>query len=552
MARRRRDYLSRYREIGGVIAKYGFSDIVQEAGLGRFFPRLPRGPVTPTERIELRARNLRLALQELGPTFIKAGQILSSRPDLLPPEFIAELEKLQDRVPPFGFEQAKKRIEEELGKSLTEVFSFFKEKPIASASLSQVHEAVLITGERVAVKVRRPGIKKTIEQDIRIFYDLASIIQRSQAFGKYYDFIGVVEEFDRIIHEELEFRLEASNIERIRSSLERFKLITLPVVYFEYSSQAVLTLEFVDGFHITNLARIEGEGIDRKAIARDLFKAYIKQIIEDGFFHADPHPGNLLVTSEGIVYMIDLGMVGRLDASLRSQISRILVDLVNQDSDGITETIMYMGVRSEETSFEQFSRDVGNLITRYYGRAIEAIGLSDVLNGLLAVITRNKIKVPSNFALLAKTVVLVDGIVRRLDPEFNYSDALRASVQRVVVTRLRQQYSLTRLIGAVLETSDLIGGLPRHISLIIEKIVKDDIRIKFEHHRLESVERTISHSANMLAIAMILSAIILGSGLVIFADVGPQVFGFPVLGLIGFLVASVLGLYLIWQILRSR
>ena len=552
MARGRRAHISRYREIGSVIAKYGFSELVEEVGLGRVFPRLPRGPVTTAEKVELRARNLRLALEELGPTFIKAGQVLSSRPDLLPAIYIAELEKLQDKVVKFDYETAKKTVEDELGRPLNEIFSHFSKAPIASASLSQVHRATLKTGEQVAVKIRRPGIEKMIEQDIRIFHDIASILQRSQAIGKYYDFVGTVDGFERIIHEELEFRLEASNIERVRKSLASFKHITLPDVHLDYSTQKVLTLEFVDGIHITAIDELDSDKIDKKVIASELFRAYIKQIIEDGFFHADPHPGNILVTREGMVYLIDLGMVGRLDGNLQSQIARILIDLVDQNSDGVTETVMYLGVRSEETNFDQLSRDIGNLTTRYYGRAIEAIGLSDVLNGLVAVITRNHIKVPSNFALLAKTVVLVDGIVRRLDPNFNYSEALSASITRIVLTRLRAQFSAVKLFGATLESSDFLVSLPRHLGLLTDKLVKDDFRIKFEHHRLESLERTISRSANLLTVALIVSAIVLGSGLVISAEVGPKVFGFPALGLLGFIFASILGLYLVYQILRSR
>ncbi|MDP2211025.1 MAG: AarF/ABC1/UbiB kinase family protein [Candidatus Aquicultor sp.] len=552
MARGRRAHISRYREIGSVIAKYGFSELVEEVGLGRVFPRLPRGPVTAAEKVELRARNLRLALQDLGPTFIKAGQVLSSRPDLLPAVYIAELEKLQDKVVEFDYETAKKTVEDELGRPLDELFSHFSEAPIASASLSQVHKATLKTGEQVAVKIRRPGIEKMIEQDIRIFHDIAYILQRSQAVGKYYDFVGTVDGFERIIHEELEFRLEASNIERVKKSLRLFKHITLPEVYLDYSTQKVLTLEFIDGIHITAIDELESDEIDKKVIASELFRAYIKQIIEDGFFHADPHPGNILVTREGMVYLIDLGMVGRLDGNLQSQIARILIDLVDQNSDGVTETVMYLGVRSEDTNFDQLSRDIGNLTTRYYGRAIEAIGLSDVLNGLVAVITRNHIKVPSNFALLAKTVVLVDGIVRRLDPDFNYSEALRTSITRIVLTRLRAQFSAVKLFGATLESSDFLVSLPRHLGLLTDKLVKDDFRIKFEHHRLESLEKTISHSANLLTVALIVSAIVLGSGLVISADVGPKVFGFPALGLLGFILASILGLYLVYQILRSR
>lgn len=552
MARGRRAHISRYREIGSVIAKYGFSELVEEVGLGRVFPRLPRGPATTAEKEELRARNLRLALQELGPTFIKAGQVLSSRPDLLPAVYIAELEKLQDKVVEFDHETAKRTVEDELGRPLAEVFSDFSEAPIASASLSQVHKATLMTGEEVAVKIRRPGIEKMIEQDIRIFHDIASILQRSQAIGKYYDFVGTVDGFERIIHEELEFRLEASNIERVKKSLTSFKHITLPEVYLDYSTQKVLTLEFVDGIHITAIDEWGSDEIDKKVIANELFRAYIKQIIEDGFFHADPHPGNILVTREGMVYLIDLGMVGRLDGNLQSQIARILIDLVDQNSDGVTETVMYLGVRSEETNFDQLSRDIGNLTTRYYGRAIEAIGLSDVLNGLVAVITRNHIKVPSNFALLAKTVVLVDGIVRRLDPNFNYAEALSTSITRIVLSRMRAQFSAVKLFGATLETSDFLVSLPRHLGLLTDKLVKDDFRIKFEHHRLESLEKTISRSANLLTVALIVSAIVLGSGLVISAEVGPKVFGFPALGLLGFIFASILGLYLVYQILRSR
>ncbi|HCG98393.1 MAG: hypothetical protein A2074_05645 [Candidatus Aquicultor primus] len=552
MARGRRAHISRYREIGSVIAKYGFSELVEEVGLRRVFPRLPRGPVTAAEKVELRARNLRLALQDLGPTFIKAGQVLSSRPDLLPAVYIAELEKLQDKVVEFDYETAKNTVEDELGRPLDEVFSHFSEEPIASASLSQVHKATLKTGEQVAVKIRRPGIEKMIEQDIRIFHDIAYILQRSQAIGKYYDFVGTVDGFERIIHEELEFRLEASNIGRVKKSLRLFKHITLPEVYLDYSTQKVLTLEFIDGIHITAIDELESDEIDKKVIASELFRAYIKQIIEDGFFHADPHPGNILVTREGMVYLIDLGMVGRLDGNLQSQIARILIDLVDQNSDGVTETVMYLGVRSEDTNFDQLSRDIGNLTTRYYGRAIEAIGLSDVLNGLVAVITRNHIKVPSNFALLAKTVVLVDGIVRRLDPDFNYSEALRTSITRIVLTRLRAQFSAVKLFGATLESSDFLVSLPRHLGLLTDKLVKDDFRIKFEHHRLESLEKTISRSANLLTVALIVSAIVLGSGLVISAEVGPKVFGFPALGLLGFIFASILGLYLVYQILRSR
>lgn len=512
-----------------------------------------RFPKVAAERLELRGYNLRLALQELGPTFIKIGQFLSTRPDIIPAPIIDQLQKLLDEIESFPTEKAVNVIESELKAPLSSIYKEFSMKPAASASLAQVHEAVTTEGDSVVVKVQRPDIEKIVSQDIQIIYGITGFLKKRTELAKSYDLEGIAKDFDTQINEELDFLMEATNIELLADNLRDFDYIKLPCVYRKYSTGKVLTLEKIEGFKVTDKEKLDSLSKEtRQVLADQLLQAYLKQILEDGFFHGDPHPGNIFVLPEGRLVLLDLGITGKFDRETRSYVTKLLLSLVEQETVQITDIVLRMSTRESHVELGKLRQDISRLVVKYYNRPAKDINIGQAVIELMQIVMRYNLLLPSSLGMLAKTLLYIDMISRFLDPEINYIHFVNKHSQRLLYERIRTQFAAPRIIRNLLDVNEFMFDLPPKAHALLQKASEDNLNIKFQHVGLEGLEQTLDSVANRMSFALIVAALIVGSALVMLIPVGPYLYGYPALGIFGFAFASILGLYLIYTIIRSR
>lgn len=534
-----------------VFGRYGFDDLLVRSGIARFLPRQPRTRRTKAESSSHQARNLRLALEELGPTFIKFGQFLSSRPDVFPVEFISELEKLQDSVAPIPGDVALAIVEAELGRPLDEAFSAVSLRAKASASLAQVHPAWLPDGTELMLKIQRPDARRLIELDVSILYNLADLLDKHSGWAGFYSFAAFIAEFERLITDELDFKKEGDNIERLAANLKYFEHIHLPKVYWSHSTGKVLALERIRGERLSPGLAL-GNAFSRERLAEEILEAYLKQIVQDGFFHADPHLGNLLFEPDGRVGLIDLGVVGHLDNDLKSMMGEMLLGFANQDAGKITGVMLEIGAPTETTDAAALEQDIRAITAKYSGVSAADLSIGLAVIDLAKVSLSHKLRVPQSFNLLGKTLFYVDVIIKKLAPEIRYMDFMRRSTQRVFANLWQSQYSLSRLTEAALETNRLMLESPGRLNILLDKLVKNEVTIRFEHEHLDGLIKTVRQGANRLAYAVVVASIIVGSAFIMRLRTGQEFFGYSFLGVLGFLVAGLLGVYLLIRILRTE
>lgn len=527
--------LTRYQQISWILLKYIYANITVKGDVAQ----------------RSRARNLRIALERLGPTFIKFGQAMSSQPDMFPAAYLEELEKLQDRVPPFATEDAVKVVEEELGKPIDKLFTKLSRRSWASASLAQVHIAFLPDGQEIALKIQRPNIKDIIEEDIAILYQVAAFLDRTR-FGRFYDFRRFVDEFRETLLAELDFRREGRNIERLAKNLRFYDHIHLPKVYWEMSSERVLAMERIEGVRLDKLNQLEELPINRSHLAEELLEAYLKQIIEDGFFHADPHLGNILVEADGRIALLDMGVVGRLDDNLKDQVGRLLMSFADQDSNEVTNIILEAGAKSEFTNIKALEQDVRSMVVKYHYMVAAEMGIGKAMVDLVKLALRHEVKMPQGFNLLGRTLLYLDSVAFNLSPNLDYVDFIERSAQRLFGERLRSQYSPGKLTRSTLELNKLFLESAGRLNAILDKLIRDEVTIKFEHEHLQGMIRSLNQSANRLSFAIIVTGLLVGSALIIRTGAGGTFFGYPRLGFIWFISAALLGLYLLFRIIRAE
>ncbi|NOG84324.1 MAG: AarF/ABC1/UbiB kinase family protein [Planctomycetes bacterium] len=497
--------------------------------------------------VPVRARKV---LEELGPAFIKLGQILSTRPDIVPLEFCKEFEKLQDKVPPFELNKVEEVIQRELKKSTHELFNNFSDTPVAAASLSQVHYAELKSGEKVVVKVQRPNIKKVITTDLKILEGLAKLLEKHMEESRAYNPVAIVDEFQESILKEIDFNAEATNVVRFQLNFKDDATVYVPKIFRHVSTGKVLTLERIEGTKITDRDQIEKLGLDRRQIAVNGADAILKQVFIDGLFHADPHPGNIFIIEGNKIVFLDYGMVGRIDEETKDQLATILTAIIERDVSEISDTFLAMGM-IEGVDVRKLNLGLSIIMDSYYGVPLKDLRVGPLLVDIVKLVTQYKVKVPPELFLLAKTVLTIESIGKSLYPEFD----MVAQAKPFVVTLLKSRYSPKKIAKEIRkfakDLNRLKNNLPKDLNLILNKIKKGTLKIDFEHKGLEDLILHMDKVSNRIAFSVIIAALVIGSSIIMQTDKGLLLLGFPVLGIVGFLVASFLGLGLAIGILRS-
>jgi ubiquinone biosynthesis protein len=550
--------VNRVREIINVFLRYGFGRIIDQIHFQRFIPlrtRLKTFGQWPELKGPSIPERLRMAFSELGPSFIKLAQLLSSRPDLITSKFADEFKKLQDEVPPFPADEAKKIIEKEIRLPMGQIFRIFEDKPLAAASIAQVHYATLLDGSEVIVKVQRPGIDEQIEADISILSTLANLLDKYVPESRFFNPKGIVEEFSRTIKKELNFIEEARNCNRFRKNFAESPDMYIPKIYDKFITQKVILMEKIKGVRIDDIAGIESMELDRGHLAKIGVNAYFKQILEDGFFHADPHPGNIFAMQDGRIGLMDFGIVGRVSPELREIIANTLLALLSKDFDKLTDQYIELGLVSEEMdagSFrKEFRADLQDFLEPLYGLTLKELNFSEYIDTVTHLALKHSMKIPSDLLLINKAMLIVENFARELDPDFDFISA----AEPYAATLMKKRMSPGRIYAKALRNIEEIGDFallfPKQMKQIIRKIVRDDIHIKMTHIGLDRLIRDMDRSSNRIAFSMVISAILLSSAIMHATGVGPKIYGMSAFALISAGTASFLGLWLIISIIRS-
>lgn len=541
------DNLKRINEIYKVLKKNDFGYLIEENTFFKKFPFLRNrkakkdGIFRDDESIPIRIRKV---LEELGPAYIKLGQMLSTRPDLVGIEIAEELESLRDNTPTTPFNEIKEVIEEEIGKPLDSVYTEIDETPIGSASIGQVYKAKLkSTGEKVAIKVQKPNSQEIIASDIRIMKFLAESINKYVFKVRTYNLPAMVSEFERSIFKEINYMEEARNMENLSKNFKNVSYIKIPKVYTDYCSEKLITMELIKGTEVSDLINGEYPEINKKKIANYGVKSYFKQIMIDGFFHADPHPGNLIVTEDHKLCYIDMGMMGVLNDDFKENLAELILLLIGRNTNNIIKQLIYMDIITPSQNTPELKEDINDLLYLYYGTELK--NMDGAIEDLLNIMIKNDIILPKEFIMIGRGITLIEDTGKKLDPEFNAATELKKLSRKIVINKYKPERIAKVSVNYLLQLEHLLKDLPDSINNTINKIEEGEIEINLKHHG-------ISEITNQLSVSLIVSALIVGSSIAIFANKGPSLFGFSALGLIGFVCSAVLGAYLVIQYMIER
>lgn len=545
--------LARYRQILAVLFKYGFGEFIDRLNLEQYFKismkMLFKKEPKNVDKLT-RPERIRLVLEELGPTFIKFGQILSTRTDLIPYNYIKELAKLQDDVPSFSYEEVRGLIEKELGTSPDALFKSFDPKPLAAASIGQVHRACLQSGEEVVVKVQRPGIQRIIETDLEIMLHLASLMERHLEELEVQHPTRIVAVFARSIEKEINYKLEASNVERFARHFLEEPFVYVPKVYRQFSTKRVITMEFVDGVKSSELSVLRQNGNDLCLIAARGMNLVLKQIFIHGFFHADPHPGNIFVLPDETICFIDFGMMGRISNKERGDFAELVMHVVRRDERKVVEALLKITHHADNLDLSLLEDDLGELIDRYMGLPLKEIEVGPLMQQVVEIVSRYKLSLKPNFYLLVKAASTIEGLGRVLDPDFDIVKHAGPFIKKIQMEKLNPKKIFDDVAQLSTELLQLIRDIPSGLRDVLTLTRQGKIKIEFEHRGLEALYIHLEQITNRIAFAIVLAAQIVGSSLIVLAGVPPMWNDIPIIGLAGFLLAGVMGFCLLISMLR--
>lgn len=543
----RPERLKRYKEIARLLYKYGRADLVSRAGLDEALSgdeqSLPPGAPDPDE--------LPADLERLGPVFIKLGQLLSTRTDLLPAPYLEALGRLQDRVEPFPFADVQRVVEEELGVRLSKGFASFEEVPIAAASLGQVHRAALRDGRVVAVKVQRPGIREAVTGDLQAMEDIAGFLDGHTSAGRQFAFTEMVHEFRHTLFQELDYRREAHNLVRIGENLTRFPRIVVPRPVDDYTAIRVITMEFITGRKITALHPLVRQELDGAGLASELFRAYLHQIIIDGFFHADPHPGNIFLTDDGRIALLDLGMVSRLSPGRQDQLLKMLLAVADGNGDRAALLAIQIGQPLEGFDEAGLRRTVTELVASYRDAPLEELQVGRVVLEITRAAGQHGIRLPSELTMLGKTLLNLDQVGRTLAPEFDVNRALSDEASDLMQQRMRQGVSASNVFATALEVKEFLEHLPGRVNKVLDAVVNNELKMNVEVIDEGAVIEGLQKVANRITLGLVLAALIVGAAMLMRVETTFRIWGYPGLAMLFFLVAAGGGAWLAVNILAN-
>ena len=547
-------HLNRYRQILAILFKYGFGDLLELLKIDQYIEvglqMISRNRGARVERLT-RPQRLRMAFEELGPTYIKLGQILSTRPDLIPMEFIQELSKLQDDVPAFPFKEVCKVIKSEFGRPPEELFDSLEEKPQASASIGQVHRAVLKDGESVAVKFQRPGIRKIIEVDLEIMLHLATLAEHHIEELALHRPVKIVDEFARTLEKEIDYKIEATNMERCARQFLDDPHVYIPKVYREVTSSRVLTAEFVEGIKISDIDKLESAGLDRKVITARGADLVLEQVFEHGFFHADPHPGNIFALPNNVLCLIDFGMVGVVDRQTRDDFVDLLDSIVHQNEIQASDALLKLTYWDEEPDRRRLEREVSDFMGRHLYKPLGEIELGKLLQQMLEVAGDFQLHIPPDLFLMIKALGTVEGVGRMLDPDFDMIDRATPFITNVKLARYKPERIVEDVFDLSTKLLRFVRQFPKEVLDITQMIRRQKLSLRIEHRGLETMLVTHDRISNRISFSILIAALIIGSALIVISETPPLIYGISLIGIILFLAAAMMGIWLLVAILKK-
>lgn len=547
-------HLKRYRQIMVVLFRYGFGNFLEALKIDQYIEMgLQAISRKRRERLErlTKMERVRMVFEELGPTFVKLGQIISTRPDIVPIDLVEELAKLQDMVPPFSFDEAKTIIESELGAPLEQFFDSFDEIPIASASIGQVHKAVLKDGEKVAVKVQRPNIKKVIEIDIEIMLHIATLMERHIEEMELQRPVKVVEEFARTIEKEINYTIEAVNMERFARNFLGDFTNYVPKVFQKFTTVRVLTMEYIEGIKISQIGKLKKAGLDKKLVNARGANIFLKQVFNHGFFHADPHPGNIFVLPNNVLCFLDFGMMGSVNKTSREDFVDLIDGAAHQDESKAAQALLKLTIWDDEPDIRQLELELSDFMGRHLYKSLKHIEIGKLLQNILEITSHHSLRIPPNIFLMLKAFSTIEGIGLMLDPSFDMVSQSKPFIKRVKLARFHPKRVAENFAKSMSELLHFTQQFPKDMLKITRMISQQKLSVRFEHHGLENMLKTHDQISNRISFSIVIASLIIGSALIVFAKIPPLFHGISLIGIIGFLSAAIMGIWLLIAILKK-
>jgi ubiquinone biosynthesis protein len=536
-------HLKRYREIVTLLWKYGRSDLVERLKTDEEFGRpeaAQNGEISPAQLAD--------DLEAMGPTYVKLGQVLAGRPDLLPDSYRKALARLQDHVKPFPYEDVERIVEEELGVRISKAFSRFDREPIAAASLGQVHTAALRDGRMVVVKIQRPNIRPEVARDFEVLEQIASMLDSHTDAGRRYRFSAVVEEFRYTIQNELNYEREAQNLQAVGQNLAEFELIQVPQPILDYTTRNVLTMEYISGRKITSLTPLARLDVKGEPLCEELFRAYLKQVLVDGLFHADPHPGNVFLTDEGRIALLDLGMVGHAAPQMQEKLLKLLIALSDGKGDDAAELVIQISDKTDDFAPAEFRSKLNHLIAQRRDQGLQQMQVGRSLLELSSSAADHGLIVPSDLTVLGKTLIQLDEIGRILAPNFDPNNSVRRNLDELLVRRMQKDTTKGNVMNSALELKGFLGSLPARLNRIMDVVTNAELEVKVKSLDAKAVIEGMQKIANRITTGLVLAALIIGAAQLMRIETSFRLFGYPGIAMICFLAAAAGGFWLVINI----